>query len=49
MAEKKRKLPPVLKAWQKCREREGVAPFKKMTARQKADVEACVRKELKKD
>lgn len=44
----KKKLNPVLKAWQVCRTREGVEPFKKMTPGQKGRVEACVQKVLRK-
>lgn len=42
----KRKLPPVLKAWQACRVAVGARPFKKMSPRLKRLAKACVEKKL---
>lgn len=42
MADKKRKLPPILRAWHVCREKEGVQPFTKMSRSERERVEACV-------
>lgn len=44
----KKKLPPALKAYQECRVREGVQPFKSMSESEKRKVEECVRIKLKK-
>lgn len=44
----KKKLPATLKAWQKCRAKVGVEPFKPMSGSQRSRVEECVRVELKK-
>jgi hypothetical protein len=48
MAKVKKSVPPVLMAWATCRNRSGVKPGQKMSARQKSIARICVMKELKK-
>lgn len=43
----KRKAPPVLMAWVKCRKQSGVRPGVKMTASQKSAARTCVMREMK--
>jgi hypothetical protein len=43
---KKRKLPPVLRAWKDCRDELKIKPFVKMTKNAKREAQRCVDKKL---
>lgn len=43
----KRKVPPILLAWAKCRQQENILPGKKMSPAMKSRVKACVARRMK--